>query len=951
MHNTATTSGAALGMYVSANSVTSGSYDVRNNIFSNTWPGSNKYAFYSAAGAAVYSQLNYNLYWAPTGNVGFITGGARTTFANWQTATGKETNGKTGDPLFNSPTIPAPTTGSPALASGTPVSGVTTDIIGVTRSGSTPSIGAYELPGDFAPPVITYTVLTNTCIAGNRELIATINDVTGVNTSNTLRPRMYYRKNSNPYVSTQGVKTGGTSQSGTWKFTLNTAPLGGLVAGDVISYYIVAQDSSVNNNLGSGPTGVDGADVNTITTNPTPNTFTIQTPLNPGTYTVGTGGNYTTLTAALSAFGTSCLSGPVVFTLLNASYSAATGETMPLVIPKKSVDNPGYTLTIKPAAGVNATITGTATFAMIFDGADYITIDGSNNGTTSRNLTITNSSVATSTGALRFNSYGAADGCKSDVIKNCNISAGTKGTGASAATIVTTWGMYFGDNLGNATGLDHDYITIENNLFTKVAIAIQAGASTAGVLNNWTIKNNTIGDAASAANSIGRTGLSINNADALSVTGNTFTNINVADNGGAAGIILGTNVNNSTIGKNIITGIRQSNPVPAPFGARGIDIAAGTGSSNITVHNNAISDVIGGGASTGIGEIVAGIRMTGTASGIKLYYNTVHLGAGSYSGNSGGTVSAALYVGTGAASLDIRNNIFSTTISNSATSAARTYGIYSDAASGAFTTMNYNAYSALAPGSQGVAGFIGSARTTLAAIISGFGGNTNSTVGIPVFTSPTDLHPASTGNCGFDNRAVAIGGYSTDLDNVNRSTTPDLGAYEFTNTGDNQWVGTVSNNWQTPGNWCSNTVPTATSDVTINAGTPFPPKLTNQAFARNLTVNAGAVVTLSDFGLTVSGTLTGTGVFAGTFNSKLTFSGTGTIGTLNMKSDSSSLNMLSLTGTGSTITLGTATGITNKLDIGANTLNSGGFLAIKVKHKRYRKCRSDDRYYQRYCHS
>ena len=140
-----------------------------------------------------------------------------------------------------------------------------------------------------------------------------------------------------------------------------------------------------------------------------------------GTYTVGSGGNYTTLSAAVAAYNTaSCISGNVVFNLTDALYNAASGETFPIRI--QHINNPGkYTLTIKPAANINASIiaTGTSDSAVIkLNGADNIIIDGSNNGTTSRNLTIQNDRVTPQSAVIWIASLGGAgNGAVNNTVK------------------------------------------------------------------------------------------------------------------------------------------------------------------------------------------------------------------------------------------------------------------------------------------------------------------------------------------------------------------------------------------------------------------------------------------------------------------------------------------------------------------------------------------------------
>ncbi|MBL7859420.1 MAG: T9SS type A sorting domain-containing protein [Cyclobacteriaceae bacterium] len=76
------------------------------------------------------------------------------------------------------------------------------------------------------------------------------------------------------------------------------------------------------------------------------------------------------------------------------------------------------------------------------------------------------------------------------------------------------------------------------------------------------------------------------------------------------------------------------------------------------------------------------------------------------------------------------------------------------------------------------------------------------------------------------------------------------------------WKGTTTN-WNLNTNWCNNTVPTSTTDVTISTGVPNFPQITAAANCRDLLINTGASVTinasntLSIFGnLTNNGTLT-----------------------------------------------------------------------------------------------
>ena len=132
-----------------------------------------------------------------------------------------------------------------------------------------------------------------------------------------------------------------------------------------------------------------------------------------GNYTVGTGGDYTTLTAAANAYNNSCLSGPVVFTLININYSSL--ETFPIVFNKNVNAGINTILTIRPSVNINANITGAINSnALLRILGDFIIIDGSNNGTNSKNITFANTSI-TAPRVILFGSIGTA------AVTNCKI--------------------------------------------------------------------------------------------------------------------------------------------------------------------------------------------------------------------------------------------------------------------------------------------------------------------------------------------------------------------------------------------------------------------------------------------------------------------------------------------------------------------------------------------------
>lgn len=84
----------------------------------------------------------------------------------------------------------------------------------------------------------------------------------------------------------------------------------------------------------------------------------------------------------------------------------------------------------------------------------------------------------------------------------------------------------------------------------------------------------------------------------------------------------------------------------------------------------------------------------------------------------------------------------------------------------------------------------------------------------------------------------------------------------------NNWLGAVSSDWNTAANWCGG-VPVATTDVSIDAGTPFSPVIDASSIAHTVTIGTGATLSIN-----ATGTLNlyGNFVNAGTFNAN-----TGTI--------------------------------------------------------------------------
>lgn len=850
---------------------------IKNNIFDMQRTGGGTGKFYGiannngtpatnwAASASDYNLINSSNT-ATVGLWGTVGTGDRT-FVQWQASQGAATPGSGGD--ANSVTAATPpytdlstgnlhmvvsATATPVESGGTAIAAIIDDIdaTGIRAAanypltgqlnggGTAPDLGADEFDGapkDQTAPSITYTALSSTCSVANVTLSGvTITDGSGVPTAGSLVPRIYYKKGAGgTWFSQAGSLTSGTAKNGQWSFTIVTSDMGGVASGDVIYYYVIAQDIASPANIGSTPgAGLVATDVNTVGTVPTtPNTYTILATLN-GLYSVGASniggeaGHYGTLTAAVAAYNSACLTGPVIFALTDATYSGS--ETFPITVNANTNASSTNTLTIVPNTGVTSAITGSNATALIkLNGADYVTIDGSNSGGTTRNLTINNTSTTASSAGILVASLGTGAGATFDVIKNCNINTGTSSS--------VTYGISAG-TAGGTSGADNDNLTIQNNAITVATTGIYAygtASVSTGGMDNLNVTGNSVTNNASTSPVNGiQLGQSLNST----VSQNTIS-VTTSASASPVGISLETGFVSSSVSKNLITTVYTS--ATGGWGGRGITVGTATASSALTISNNMIYGVNGGsnfsgfGNSSsmgiGIGTIGGSTTITTTAGGVNIYYNSINM-YGNHSYTSA-TNTAALYVGSAASALDIRNNIFVNSLNNTTTAGSKNYGIYSAAAIGAFTTINNNDYFGVSStNSTFVPGYISSAdQTTLTAMQTAFGGNTNSTLANPLFTSNTDLHLQSSSpmNAG----AVVISGITTDYDGAARdASTPDIGADEFTPPADDAGITGLAvtyycagnNNVQvTLKNYGSATLTSATINWTVNgvAQTPY----------------------------------------------------------------------------------------------------------------------------------
>lgn len=479
-----------------------------------------------------------------------------------------------------------------------------------------------------------------------------------------------------------------------------------------------------------------------------------------GVYTVGVSGNYPTLTAAVADFNAAPIEGPVTFSLLDQNYPS---ETFPITINANAGSSAANTLTIKPAAGVNATISGSAPVLVKVNGADYVTIDGSNDGTGGDNLTLNNiDATAADNPTMLWVASTATDGADHVTLKNIKF-LGLSPSGTIAGVLVS------GPTFGAAGTIPNNYLTVESNTFNRAQNAMFVLGLATNQDDGAVIKDNTIGSI-DPLERMGFRGIAVQNAKNVTISGNKILGASTASTSTSSGILVGANINNVVVTGNDISNVSNSNTTG--YGSNGIYSNAAAGSSNVLISNNFVRDVYSRGYNLGgVADNGNGIVISGAGTGIKVYHNTVVLNTSQTAAGRPAALNILSSVTAGA--VDVRNNI----LVNNQTVTGDRYAIYSGAASSSFLNIDYNNYFTTGPN----LGFIGSSRSNLAAVQAGFGGNVNSLNVAPVFASATDLHLTAANNDALSDKGTALAEVTVDIDGEVRNTvTPDMGADEFT---------------------------------------------------------------------------------------------------------------------------------------------------------------------------
>ena len=171
---------------------------------------------------------------------------------------------------------------------------------------------------------------------------------------------------------------------------------------------------------------------------------------------------------------------------------------------------------MKPGATFSPIVSGSIASGPVvkLNGSNNVTIDGSNDGSGSRNLTISNTS-ATASNILLIGSLGTTP------ISNVTVKNAILINGTNAAS-----GIIMGDagTLGNAGYFNN--ITVQNNSIQKAYIGLYIYSVVSAALNSTTITGNDLNT--SGANSIRLVGVYAQGVNGLTVSNNNIGNFESA---------------------------------------------------------------------------------------------------------------------------------------------------------------------------------------------------------------------------------------------------------------------------------------------------------------------------------------------------------------------------------------------------------------------------------------
>jgi gliding motility-associated-like protein len=588
--------------------------NLRNNLFTVRRAGTGlKYGIYLASGTDAASNNNAVFVEGSNSHVGF-NGTNRTTLAAWQSATGKDANSVSANPLYTNPAVGDLTPRSPALDNrGSALATVVpNDITGAVRSATAPDPGAWEfaIPPCVAPPpagTATATPNTNFCIQTPIAL-----NLTGV--------------------------TAGSGQTYQWQFASSaTGPWSNV--GNPLLFADTTVEASASGFYRcivtcSGQSATSSA-VQVTMNPPFPGgTFTIDN-TQPTTWPTGT--NFNSFNAAVAVLRCG-ISAPVTFNVVAGTY------TEQVMIKRITGASNVNRITFQSANGdpasviLRATGTSTANYVLMLDSASHITFKGMTVNTQSttfaRAIVIENTASFDSVLNCRVNVapataistelaaiYSASLSGRNIVIRGNTLTGGSSTVNMTGSTI--QYPQFVSIDSNTVNGGWEDNIAVFNMNFSSVSkntvnLAMPRNTTAWGIYASnldsaYRINDNIVNIGAMTVTTYGIQPVGCDGANYNgSVSGNRIVSTALST-GTLYGLYQSSSTNNYTV--NNIVNIRTSGATSFAFYS-----AAGTG--GLRIYNNSVRSAS---TATGTNNVAGYFAHTSSTTGQVDIRNNIFL--------------------------------------------------------------------------------------------------------------------------------------------------------------------------------------------------------------------------------------------------------------------------------------------------------------------------------------
>jgi uncharacterized protein YjdB len=508
-------------------------------------------------------------------------------------------------------------------------------------------------------------------------------------------------------------------------------------------------------------------------------TVNIKEPIPGGEYTIGQGGDYLTIDEAFTTVELGGIVGPITFTLIDSMYDLGYIADYEVGVAINNIPgtSPTNTVTLKPAenqdsvviTSSNADKRNVALFAL--NGVDHLIIDGSNNGTNSRNLAFILGSK---------NYAGSYYSIRVDTATNItvkNVSSTDRANGGTGYVTSYSHRSFMRINKGK------NFI-IENNRAINHFDGILVSGSSTSFIDSVVIKDNYLGNPTDIRWSIKSQAIFLNNTKNILIHGNKIVNVSTVPEANwkenPRGIHLANGCLNTEISGNYINGVISHKTGYQANYPQGIRINHDT-TGLVTIKNNFIAGIRHG-SDLGSHNYISALSINNKMGPVHVYHNTIYMGDTVDQENNTKGIKGIEINSPGNGSCDIRNNIIAMPYSDTSSSPDNIYCIHTDNEF-ANDTVDYNVFYVDTSKSNTYICYAGGNSYATLADYQSYSFSSNMAVGanshfaMPPFRGSNNLHiHPDSAFVGLD-AGVQLG-VQKDIDGEEREATPDIGADE-----------------------------------------------------------------------------------------------------------------------------------------------------------------------------